>query len=149
MVFSVIILFPLALCSSPLLSLLPHVYNHMFCPVYTLRFRKFFFFFSFLCKASSKVPLGERHVMLTAHVFNDRRVLKSDSAHLSSLRRCKGSTSLTRLPCGIDHLMILKYSHLHNNKKPHRGVVCSILITLQRLYGVSWALRVSRGTDLG
>lgn len=106
-------------------------------------------FFFFLYNASSKVPLGERHVMLTAHVFNDRRVLKSNSAHLSSLRRCKGSTSLTRLPCGIDHLMILKYSqHPHNNKKTHRGVVCSILITLQRLYGVSQALRVSKGKDL-
>lgn len=79
----------------------------------------------------------KRHVMLTAHVFNDRRVLKSDSAHLSSLRRCKGSTSLTSLPSGIDHLMILKYSqHPHNNKKPHKGVVCSGLVLLQRLYGV-------------
>lgn len=47
------------------------------------------------------------------------KVLKSDSAHLfPPLRRCKGSTSLTSLPSGIDHLMILKYSqHPHNNKK--------------------------------
>lgn len=61
--------------------------------------------------------MGERHFVLTDHVFNEQRVLKSHSAHLSSLRQCKGSTSLTSQPPGIDHLMIPKYSqHPHNNK---------------------------------
>ncbi len=65
------------------------------------------------------MPLGERHVVLTDHVFNERgESEKPDSTHLSSLRPRSGSTSFTSQPSGIDHLMILKYSqHSHNNEK--------------------------------
>lgn len=59
------------------------------------------------------MPLGERHVVLTEHVCNER----GESINLTQpISRLCGSTSLTSQPSAIDHLVILKYSQqTHNN----------------------------------
>lgn len=62
-----------------LLSLFPGAHIPTSSPLYNQRIWEVSLFFF---NTSSKVPLGERHFMLTAHVFNDRKVLKSNSAHL-------------------------------------------------------------------
>lgn len=107
-----------------LLPLLPHVHIPMSCPANTQRIRKVrgIFFPSplslFHTRLLQRCPWVRDILCLLLTSLMIGKVLKSDSAHLfPPLRRCKGSTSLTSLPSGIDHLMILKYSqHPHNNK---------------------------------
>lgn len=65
--------------SFPLLSLLPHAYSFMYC-IYSKSEESFF-----SMKLLKTVPLGERHVVLTDHVFNERGESKNLTLPISLL----------------------------------------------------------------
>lgn len=98
-------------------------------------------------------PWVKRHIMLTDHVFNDRRDLKSDSAHLS-LSRMNQRFYIINQPAFLVSIISQSWN-IHKlltitkkTLKKHLGVVCSMCVQLQRLSSVQWTLNESGGGDL-
>lgn len=112
------------------------------CTVYAQRVREVFF----SVKLLKTVPLGERHVVLTDHVFNEWEESRSLTlTHLSPLRWCSGSTSLTSQASGIDHLMILKYSQdPHNNKNTYGSCLLYTSTAAKALWSLAGSQSVQR-----